>query len=307
MSISSVKATINGQVHTLTYNSTSGKWEATVTAPSLSSYNQDGHYYPVSLEATDNAGNTATATTTHTTVGNSLKLVVKEKVAPTITITAPTAGAYIVNNKPTITAQLRDADSGVDISTLSLQIDSNAAVNSTATGMTATKVTGGYDITYAPQTALSDGNHTAKITVKDFDGNAATQATVTFKVDTVLPTLSVTSPTAGLVTNKTTGTVAGTTNDATSSPVTIKITLNGVDQGAVTVGTNGSFTKSVTYSEGENTIVVTATDAAGKTSTVTRTVTINTKAPKFTAVTITPNPVDCGNTFVIAVTVTEGS
>lgn len=306
MSIQSVQATINGTPYVLTYNGTSGKWEATITAPNKSSYPLDGHYYPVTLSAEDDAGNTATATVTHATVGKSLKLVVKEKAAPTITITAPTAGAYLTSNKPTITAQLRDDDSGVDISTLSLQVDSGTAVGSNASGMTCTAVTGGYDISYTPTTALDDGQHTVKITADDHDGNTSAQASVTFKVDTVPPTLSVTSPADNLVTNKTSGTVIGTTNDVTSSPVTITITLNGIDQGAVTVGTDGAFSKALTYSEGENTIVVTATDAAGKTSSVTRTVTINTKAPKFTAVEIVPNPVDCGATYVIKVTVTEG-
>lgn len=306
MGIQSVQATINGTPYVLTYNGTSGKWEATITAPNKSSYPLDGHYYPVTLSAEDDAGNTATATVTHATVGESLKLVVKEKAAPTITITAPTAGAYLTSNKPTITAQLRDDDSGVDISTLSLQVDSGTAVGSNASGMTCTAVTGGYDISYTPTTALDDGQHTVKITADDHDGNTSAQASVTFKVDTVPPTLSVTSPTDNLVTNKTSGTVIGTTNDVTSSPVTITITLNGIDQGAVTVGTDGAFSKALTYSEGENVIVVTATDAAGKTSSVTRTVTINTKAPKFTAVEITPNPVDCGATYIIKVTVMEG-
>lgn len=306
MSVTSVKATINGTTHTLTYNATSGKWEATITAPAKSSYTQDGHYYPVSLQVTDNAGNSATANVSHATVGSALKLVVKEKVAPTISITAPTAGAYITSNKPTITAQLRDEDSGVDISTLALQIDSGTAVGSSATGMIVTQVTGGYDISYTPASALGDGSHTVKITVQDFDGNTSAQTSVTFKVDTVPPTLSVTSPTDGLVTNKTSGTVIGTTNDVTSSPVSITITLNGVDQGSVTVGSDGAFSKAITYSEGENTIVVTATDSAGKQSSVTRKVTINTKAPKFTTVEIVPNPVDAGATYVIKVTVAEG-
>lgn len=306
MSVISVKATLNGSSYTLTYNETSGKWEATITAPNKSSYTQDGHYYPISLQAEDNAGNVANANVSHATVGEQLKLIVKEHVLPTVAITAPTAGAYITSNKPTIKAQLRDADSGVDISTLSLKIDSGSAVGNSASGMTVTQVTGGYDIEYTPTTALGDGSHTVAITVADFDGNTSTAASVTFKVDTVPPTLSVTTPVDGLVTNKTAGTISGTTNDSTSSPVTISITNNGVDLGAVTVNSDGSFTKSVTYSEGENVIVVTATDAAGKTSTVTRTVTINTAAPKFTKVELVPNPVDAGATFVIKVTVTEG-
>lgn len=120
-------------------------------------------------------------------------------------------------------------------------------------------------------------------------------------MDTVPPTLNITAPVAGLITASPAQTVAGTTNDATSSPVTISITLNGVDQGAVTVASNGSFTKSVTLREGSNTIVVTATDAAGQKTTVSRTVTLDTSVPVIKSATITPNPVDAGKSMVIAV------
>ena len=129
--------------------------------------------------------------------------------------------------------------------------------------------------------------------------------TSTIKVDTVPPSLTVTTPTDELITNTDTLTVSGTTNDATSSPVTVTITLNTVDQGAVTVDGGGAFSKSVTLSEGSNTIVVTATDSAGKASSVTRTVTLDTGAPIFQSVSIAPNPVDAGATYVITVEVTD--
>jgi hypothetical protein len=95
----------------------------------------------------------------------------------------------------------------------------------------------------------------------------------------------------------------GNTNDASTSPVTVKITLNGTDQGAVTVGGDGTFTKTLTLREGANTIVVTATDSAGKASTVTRTATLDTSLPAIKSATITPNPVDAGASMVISVVV----
>ena len=42
MAIKAVKAVINGQTYNLTLNSGTGKYEATVTAPAESSYNQPG-------------------------------------------------------------------------------------------------------------------------------------------------------------------------------------------------------------------------------------------------------------------------
>ena len=103
MSVKTVQAVINGQTYNLTLNSSTGKYEATITAPGKSSYTLSGHYYPVTGKATDDAGNTTTKTDSDATLGSSLKLQVKEKVAPVIAITAPTAGSYIINSKPAIT------------------------------------------------------------------------------------------------------------------------------------------------------------------------------------------------------------
>lgn len=304
MSIQSVHTVINGQQYTLTLNSSTGKYEATITAPSKSSYsNNEGHYYPVAITATDDAGNSTTVDDTHATLGEALRLKVKEKVVPTVTITGPTAGATIINNKPAITAQLRDNDSGINPDSISLKVDNTAIP---VANITKTPVEGGYNISYTPATALADGSHTISLQVSDNDGNQCAVKTNSFKVDTVPPTLSITAPVDGLKTNVTALTVTGITNDATSSPVTVKIKLNNVDQGAVTVNSqDGAFSKALTLTEGDNTIEVTATDSAGKATTVTRTVTLDITAPTLSNITITPNPVDCGATYVIAVTVED--
>ena len=128
MAVKTVQATINGQTYTLTLNSTSGKYEATVTAPSKSSYNQSGHYYGVTVKATDVAGNITTKDAADATLGKSLRLQVKEKVAPIIAITAPTVGTYLTNNKPTITWKVTDADSGVNPATIGITIDSETKI-----------------------------------------------------------------------------------------------------------------------------------------------------------------------------------
>ena len=304
MAVKTVQAVINGVTTTLTYNSTSKKYEATITAPATSSYNNnDGHYFPVTIKATDEAGNVTTKNDTDATLGSSLQLHVKEKTAPAITITYPTASALIINNKPAIRWKVTDNDSGVNPDTIGITIDSGGKV--TGNAITKTAITGGYDCTYTPTTALADGSHTIKIDAADNDGNAATQKSVTFKIDTVPPTLSVTAPVNGLITNKAACTVTGTTNDITSSPVTVTVKLNSGSAEAVTVGADGSFSKALTLVSGGNTITVVATDSAGKSTTVTRTVTLDTVAPTIKAVTLTPNPVDAGKTYVISVEVTD--
>lgn len=299
MAIKTVKATINGQTYDLTLNSASGKWEATITAPGKTSYNLAGGYYNVSVEATNEAGTKGSA---DASTVDGLKLVVKETVAPVITIVSPTAGAYVANSKQPVVFNITDetGGSGVDISTLVVKQDGTAVA---AANITHTAISNGYSVTYTPSAALSDGSHTVTINCKDHDGNAATVKSTTYTVDTVPPTLNVTSPADGLITAASSVTVAGTTNDATSSPVVITISLNGTDQGTIPVGTGGTFSKVVTLKEGSNTIIVKAKDAAGKESSVTRTVTLDTSVPKIKAATITPNPVDTGKTMVISVTI----
>ena len=299
MAIKTVKATINGQTYDLTLNSASGKWEATITAPGKTSYNLAGGYYNVSVEATNEAGTKGRA---DASTVDGLKLVVKETVAPVITIVSPTAGAYVANSKQPVVFNITDetGGSGVDISTLVVKQDGTAVASA---NITHTAITNGYSVTYTPSAALSDGSHTVTINCKDHDGNAAAEKSTTYTVDTVPPTLNVTSPADGLITAASSVTVAGTTNDATSSPVVITISLNGTDQGTIPVGTGGTFSKVVTLKEGSNTIIVKAKDAAGKESSVTRTVTLDTSVPKIKAATITPNPVDIGKTMVISVTI----
>ena len=298
MAISNVRVQINGTWHTLT--SSDGKtYTATITAPGTTSYNKTGGYYDVTVEATNTAG----SVTTQTASGLAgLKLYVREKVPPVITIVTPTAGAYVTNNKQPVTFTVVDeaSGSGINISSLVVKQDSTAVAAST---ITSTTIANGYSVTYTPATALSDGSHTVTITVSDNDGNAATAKSTTYKVDTVPPTLNISAPTNELVTNTASLVVRGTTNDATSSPVTVKISLRGADQGSITVATDGTFSKTVTLTEGANALVITATDAAGKTSTVSRTVTLDTSKPVVKSAVITPNPVDAGASMVITVVV----
>lgn len=297
MAIKTVQAVIDGQTYNLTYDGASGKYKATITAPGKTSYNQTGGYYNVTVKATNDAGTTGTA---DGATLSGLKLVVKERIAPVITIVSPASGAYVSNNKQPVVFTVTDeaGGSGVDLTTLVVKQDDTAAASST---IKTTAITNGYSVTYTPAAALSDGSHTVTIAVSDHDGNAAVEQSTTYKLDTVPPSLNVTSPTDNLVTATAALTVAGTTNDATSSPVTIAVKLNGTDQGSVTVAANGSWTKQVTLSEGTNTIVVTATDAAGQVTSITRTVKLDTTVPTIKSATITPNPVDAGTTMVITV------
>lgn len=285
MALQSVKFTLNGQTYDLTLDGATGQYKATITAPAESSWGAaEDHKYHGTVEAKDLAGNTAQATVTQFP---GLGLRVLEKTKPTISVTYPTNGAYIPSSQPTITWTVLDDGSGIDPDTIQIQVDSGAA---TSEGIQTEATEGGYTCSYTPATALGDGPHTFRFTVSDHDGNAADAATVAVTVDTVPPTLNVTAPAEGLVTNQGALTVQGITNDEASSPVTVKVQVGSGEPVAATVDGEGNFQAQVTLSEGANAITVTATDAAGKSTTVTRNVTVDTVPPAITAVTLAPQP-----------------
>lgn len=311
MAVQTVVFTLNGTSHTLTLDSSTGKYTGTITAPAeTSGSNNSGNgpgvganaagkgYYPGTVTVTDDAGNTTTVGADDSTFGNVLKLKVLEKTAPTIAITSPGADARLTTSKPTIAITATDSGSGIKSVFLKMDSGSFAAVSGVSvSGATATA-------SYTPSTALAEGTHTVTVYAVDYDGNTSAEVTRSFTVDTVAPTLNVTSPADALITNQGTVVVAGTTNDSTSSPVTITISV-GSKTYTPTVGTGGAFTQSVDLSNGVNTITIKATDAAGLTTTVTRTVTLDQGAPVITDITLTPNPVDGGKTYTITVTVTD--
>lgn len=304
MAVSSVRVQINGTWTTLTYNSASGAYEATITAPSTTSFNQTGGYYPVTVEATNTVGTKTTVNHQHSTLGTSCRLRVRETTKPVITIVSPTSGARVTSNKQPVVFNVVDESngSGIDIQSLVVQLDDREQNELT---LEKTAITNGYRYTFIPGTALADGDHRFSAQVSDNDGNLSNLVDIVFTVDTVAPTLNITSPAEGMSTASTSVVVAGTTNDATSSPVTLTQALDGGTAQAVTVGSNGAFTKTwIGLTHGAHKVVIVAKDAAGKTTTITRNFTVDTSTPVISSVTISPNPVDAGKTMIIKVVVT---
>lgn len=294
--VKSVKYTFQGQTYNLTLNDDTGKYEATITSPQKSSYKEPDHKFGGKIDAEDDAGNTTTVDQTHSSLGESLKIRVIEKVAPTISITYPTSGAFITNANPEIRFTVSDSDSGINETSIQLLIDSQPI-----TGEIQKSESGdGYECSYTPDVALDDGSHTITVNVMDNDGNSANEQTQSFTIDTTPPTLEITQPTEGLITNSNSVTVIGTTNDITSKPVTL--TINGE---IVEVQSDGNFEKEVSLISGNNQITIIATDKAGKSTTIVRNVILDTGAPVIHSITITPNPVDAGKTFIISVEVTD--
>ena len=219
--IVSVQATLNGQTYNLTKGS-GNTWTASPTAPTQTSGSNNGGqgpgvganargkgYYPVTITATDDFGNTVTVNTDDTTWANALKLKVLERTAPSATLTYPSSGAYIKTSRPEIKFTVTDSGSGIKSTECYVVIDTGSPQRAvcTVSGSTGTA-------TFTPSTNLSDGPHNIKVYGYDYDGNKSNESSGSFIIDTQPPVLNITSPSAETTkTNQTTISVSGTTND----------------------------------------------------------------------------------------------
>lgn len=152
-------------------------------------------------------------------------------------------------------------------------------------------------------TNLPDGANKIELTVQDNDGNTSTAAVVNFVISTAAPTLDVKTPVDNILTNKTSVTVSGIAAAGSSAVTLAEVTINGT---RVDVGEGGAFSKAVTgLQEGNNSIVIVAKDSLGKTTTVTRNVRVDTKAPVISDVVAQATTVDAGGRIKITFKVVD--
>ena len=126
---------------------------------------------------------------------------------------------------------------------------------------------------------LAEGVNFVTATATDLAGNSAS-VTRQVTVDTQGPAITLTSPAEGLATSLETVEVQGSVSDRTLPSVRV----NGVE---VPVSPTGTFGYAVALQVGDNTILVTAADALGNTSTLSRTV-----RRRGADVDLPPDPVD---------------
>ena len=214
--------------------------------------------YEVEASVTDGSGNTSTATGSgivDTTIPN---IVVND-----VTVTDDTT--------PTITGTA-NAPQG---STVSVEItDSN---NITHTVTTTLGVNGTWSV--AATQVLAEGTFTVSASVSDAAGNEAT-ATGTGEIDTIAPTLVLTSPGSS---NDVTPTLSGT-SDAVEGTVinfTVVDDLGSSQTFTTTVDADGNFSIEVptALAEGPYTITANISDVAGNSTNITGNGTIDTTAP----------------------------
>jgi uncharacterized repeat protein (TIGR01451 family) len=188
--------------------------------------------FTLRIEAADRAGNSSMETRTFTI----------DKTAPAITLVGATDGA-IVNTDLTPVFTASDAHLNAMTATL------NGAPFTSGTALTA------------------DGDYALVITAMDTCGNSSSR-TVRFTIDRTRPVI----------------TIAGVPEGCVNMDVTPAFTVTDLHPDTVTATLNGQpFTSGTTITaEGDYTLRVVATDAAGNTSTETRMFTIDKTAPTLT-------------------------
>lgn len=178
----------------------------------------------------------------------------QDRSPPVIQIDAPLPGAKLNYTPVTIRGQSFDSETGLE----RLEWSSDGGFFESAEG------TGRWTVL----ADLDDGTHTVSIRATDAVGNRAVQ-NITFTVKTRITVLEVSSPAEGQITRSPATLVQGVTeSDARVS----------IDGREVPV-TSGRFSAVVYLSEGNNTLLVTASDETGNTATVTRRVVLDTQAP----------------------------
>ena len=183
--------------------------------------------------------------------------------APVVKITSPENSKYYDDGDMTVSWTASDALSG--LASVGMSVDGGASID--VTGLVSYALTG-----------LADGEHTVEITAVDEAGNART-VSVTFTVDTVAPSLTVTSPDDGSYDTDGNVTVDWEAFDVTSGIKTCSVSVVGRLSMFLTNGTSYTFTD---LGEGTFTVNITAIDNVGNSNTRSVTFTIDTIAPTAT-------------------------
>ncbi|MCU6305066.1 Ig-like domain-containing protein [Enterobacter quasiroggenkampii] len=266
-----VTVTLNGKTYTATIQN-DGTWTTTVPAADVGAL-ADGARYQVSVSAQDSAGNSASAT--H---GISV-----DTTAPVVSI-----GTLSVDD------MLNAAEAQQPLTVHgSSSAEAGQTVTVTLGGKTYTAHVGSdgtwtLDVPAADLAALSQGALTVTASVNDKAGNSG-QTTHTLTVDTVAPTVTISTVADDDIVNNAEQlagqTIRGTTTAEQGQTVTVS--FNGHSYQA-TVGADGSWSVFVPgrdflgLSDGEYTITASVSDKAGNPGSATHDVTLNGDVPTIT-------------------------
>ncbi len=266
-----VTVTLNGKSYTASIQS-DGSWSTTVPAADVGAL-ADGARYQVSVSAQDSAGNSASAT-------HSISV---DTTAPVVSI-ATLSGDDVLNaaeaQQPLTVHGSSSAEAGQSV-TVTLGGKSYTAT-------VANDGTWTLDVPAADLAALNQGALTLTASVNDKAGNSG-QTTHTLTVDTVAPTVTISTVADDDIVNNAEQlagqTIRGTTTAEQGQMVTVS--FNGHSYQA-TVAADGSWSVFVPgrdflgLSDGDYTITATVSDKAGNPGSATHDVTLNGDVPTIT-------------------------
>ncbi len=194
----------------------------------------------------------------------------------------------------TITGAATDNLSGV--ASLQVQVDGGAYVP-----LSFNAATGNFSYTTAyALKGSADGSHTINFQATDAAGNVATPVPFTFTLDTQAPVLTITSPVAGsaLVIGET---LSGTATTNGAAIAALSYAFDGGTTMPAAFNSDGTFSQTLDLSRlaaGAHTLVVTAQDTAGNTTTQTVHLTLAAAIPlTVSSITPTDGSTDVGVTF----------
>ena len=175
--IAGVSVSVDGAVvatPNATVNAATGTWSFAVPALAVQDPVTGLPVHAITVTATDNAQSTAVGTTPGN-LATATSTIVVDNTLPSVAITAPAAGIFTNNNKPTLVFTATDRNLAVTTLKVDGTIVTAAAVSPATLG------------------PLTDSTHNAAIEALDSAGNLTTD-TKSFTVDTIAPVITITSP-----------------------------------------------------------------------------------------------------------------
>ena len=177
---------------------------------------------------------------------------------PEIVFTAPADGVSVATDHVTVSGTVDDSAS---VTVAGIPADTQGT-------------------SWSATVSLAKGLNTLTVAATDLAGNQATAKRSVF-FDSEAPSLSISSPSQDVVTNRSTVTMAGSFSDNEQAQTTVSATVNGTP--VAVSATGGAWTLStVLPAEGAYAVAVTATDAAGNVSIATRTIIYDATPPVLT-------------------------
>jgi parallel beta-helix repeat protein len=193
--------------------------------------------HTIYLEVKDNIGNIATASWSFTV----------DTTPPIITNLQPLDSSTINDSPPTINADYSDL-SGINLGSVLLEVDGIDVTSSTVVTTS--------EVTFTPDTALSDGIHSVYLEVRDNVGNLATTSW-SFYVDTAPPTITNLQPPDSSTTNDNNPTLSADYSDTGGINVSsVVLEVDGVDvtSSATVTGNGVNYTPLTELVDGTHTV-----------------------------------------------------